>query len=194
MAKDVQSDQIIFDEEEQAEGSSNAGSYDVWATFTSTFAANTLTITAHNLQTGDGPYRVETSAADLPSGLAVDTDYWIIRSDADTIQLATSKANADAGTAVALADDGTGTHKLVNKPVYICPLFVKEIKVYSGSGGGDITLHDAESGREVFNAQNLIADAYTSWPYGDGRWFKGFYVTDLQTAMRVWIILGNPGD
>lgn len=192
MAKDVQADQIIFDEEEQAEGSTNRDSYDVWATFTTTFAANTLQITAHNLQTGDGPYRVETSAADLPSGLTVDTDYWIIRTDADNLQLASSHANAIAGTAVALADDGTGTHKLIDKPVYICPLFVKEIKLYSAAGG-DITMHDAESGREVFNAQNLPADGYTTWPYGNGRWFKGFYVTDLQTSDRIWIILGNPG-
>jgi hypothetical protein len=41
------------------------------------------------------------------------TDYWIIRLDANTFSFATSKANAIAGTAVALADAGTGINFLV---------------------------------------------------------------------------------
>jgi hypothetical protein len=40
-------------------------------------------------------------------------DYFIIRLDANTFSLATSKANAEAGTAITLTDAGTGVHKLV---------------------------------------------------------------------------------
>lgn len=40
-------------------------------------------------------------------------DLFIIRLDADTFSVATTKANAVAGTAIALADAGTGVHTLV---------------------------------------------------------------------------------
>ena len=41
------------------------------------------------------------------------TDYFIIRLSANTFSVATSKANAIAGTVVALSDAGTGVHTLV---------------------------------------------------------------------------------
>lgn len=41
------------------------------------------------------------------------TDYYIIRLTADTFSVATSKANALAGTVVAITDAGTGVHQLV---------------------------------------------------------------------------------
>lgn len=73
-----------------------------------TNAANTIDFAAHNLETGDGPFRlVETGT--LPSGLTEDTNYWIIDISAGVISLADSYADALAGTATALADDGTGT-------------------------------------------------------------------------------------
>lgn len=67
---------------------------------------------AHGLTTGDGPFRVSNSGGGLPSGLVAATDYWAIVIDADTIKLATTLANALAGTAQLLATDGTGTHTM----------------------------------------------------------------------------------
>ncbi len=89
--------------------------FDPDMTFTATNADDDLqpSNNPHYLQTGDGPFRLTTTAADLPSGLSIGTDYWIIRNDATDIALATTLANAIAGTAIALADDGTGTHTLV---------------------------------------------------------------------------------
>lgn len=60
--------------------------------------------------TGD---EVELTTTDtLPDPLAVGTIYYVIM-DADLyIQLATSSANADAGTAVGLTDAGSGTHTI----------------------------------------------------------------------------------
>jgi len=46
----------------------------------------------------------------LPSPLAVDTTYYLIRTDDDTWQLATTETNALAGTEIVLTDTGTGTH------------------------------------------------------------------------------------
>lgn len=72
-------------------------------------SGNILTATAHGFETGDR-VRVTTSAADLPAGLSVDTTYYVIRLSADTFSLATTDANATAGTAITLSDAGTGTH------------------------------------------------------------------------------------
>jgi len=44
---------------------------------------------------------------------ATGTDYYVIGLSANTFSLATTKANAIAGTAVALADAGTGVHQLI---------------------------------------------------------------------------------
>ena len=54
--------------------------------------------------------RFKTSAADLPAPLVVDTIYYAIRNSATEIKVATTKANAHAGTAIDLTDQGTGTH------------------------------------------------------------------------------------
>lgn len=72
------------------------------------------TATAHGLQTGDGPIRLTNSGGALPAGLAAATDYYVIRLDADTFSLATSRANALAGTAIDITDAGTGTHTLAD--------------------------------------------------------------------------------
>lgn len=67
-------------------------------------AADEITATAHPFLNGDA-VRL-TSDGDFPTGLAVDTTYYVIVVDVDTISLATSKANAAAGTAIDIA---TGT-------------------------------------------------------------------------------------
>lgn len=51
-----------------------------------------------------------TTTTTLPGGLATATDYYVIRVDDDTFSLATSYANAVAGTAINITDAGTGTH------------------------------------------------------------------------------------
>lgn len=88
------------------------------ATFTNmTFTANAATeecttASAHGLSTGDGPFHLTTSAADLPLNLTINTDYWIIKVSATVFKLATTKALALAGTAVDIGDAGTGTHTI----------------------------------------------------------------------------------
>ena len=77
------------------------------------FANNELDIATHGLLTGDGPIRLTTTDT-LPAGLAADTDYWVIRVAAGAIQLATTRDNAFAGTAVPFTDAGTGTHTIVD--------------------------------------------------------------------------------
>lgn len=53
-----------------------------------------------------------TTTTTLPTGLTAGTDYWLIRVSATTARVATSFANAIAGTAIAFTDAGTGTHTM----------------------------------------------------------------------------------
>lgn len=74
-------------------------------------AANTLTLTAHAYVTGDGPIRFTTTNT-LPGGLALATDYWLIVVNANTVKVATSRANAVALTAIDITDVGVGVHTI----------------------------------------------------------------------------------
>jgi hypothetical protein len=82
--------------------------------FTAANATEIFTSAAHGLQTGDGPFQVSNSGGALPTGLTAVTDYWIIRIDANTFYLATSLANALAGTHLSISTDGTGTQTLAD--------------------------------------------------------------------------------
>jgi hypothetical protein len=71
--------------------------------------ANTIVSEAHGYVTG---LKVAaTTAGTLPTGLSA-TDYYVIKVDADTLKLATSLANAVAGTAVNITAVGVGNSTL----------------------------------------------------------------------------------
>jgi len=53
-----------------------------------------------------------TTTGTLPTGLSLNTDYWLVRVSATTARVATTFANAIAGTTIAFTDAGTGTHTL----------------------------------------------------------------------------------
>jgi len=53
-----------------------------------------------------------TTTTTLPAPLALATDYWLVRQSATTANVATTFANAIAGTFVNITDAGTGTHTL----------------------------------------------------------------------------------
>lgn len=56
-----------------------------------------------------------TTTDTLPSGLSTDTTYYLIYQSTTTFKVATTLANALAGTAVTIADTGTGTHTVTVK-------------------------------------------------------------------------------
>lgn len=81
------------------------------SSFTANATTNVCTDAAHGFRTGD-KVRL-TSTTTLPAGLAANTTYFVIRLSADTFSLATTDANAVAGTAIDITDTGTGTHSVV---------------------------------------------------------------------------------
>ena len=72
------------------------------------FANDKITVTI-DIPTGE-EIKFTTTVADLPDPLVVGTLYYAIRVDATHIQVATTLANANAGTQIVLTDAGTGTH------------------------------------------------------------------------------------
>lgn len=84
-------------------------------TFTADAGSDLCTYTStasnpSNLLTGT---RVRlTTTTTLPGGLATATDYYLIRMSDATFELATTYANAIAGTQINITDAGTGTHTI----------------------------------------------------------------------------------
>lgn len=73
-------------------------------------ATDTITTT---IDIPTGTKVVVSTTATLPTGLAVDTDYWAIRQGATTIKVATSYKNAWIGTTVSITNGtGSGTHTI----------------------------------------------------------------------------------
>lgn len=84
-------------------------------TFTVTIATpGVVTLTAHGLETSDSIYITTTGS--LPTGLAANTRYWVIKVNANSFRLATSQANADAGTAINTSGSQSGVHTLRRTP------------------------------------------------------------------------------
>jgi len=84
---------------------------------TDTFTADAGTDVCTWTSTTDVPSNVLTgtrvrltTTTTLPAGLALATDYYVIKLTDTTFSLATSYANAVAGTAINITDAGTGTH------------------------------------------------------------------------------------
>lgn len=79
-----------------------------------TVGTDTINETAHGMQTGDVVQL--TSTGTLPAGLALATNYYVIRVDADNFKLAASPADAENGVAVDItAAAGGGTHTVTEQ-------------------------------------------------------------------------------
>lgn len=89
---------------------STTNTLSAFSTFTADASTDICTHTNINLF----PYtRVRlTTTTTLPAGLATATDYYVIKVTDLTCKLATSYANAVAGTAINITDAGTGTHTI----------------------------------------------------------------------------------
>lgn len=82
--------------------SADAGTDIITMTSTTNFPSNILVGTRVRL----------TTTTTLPAGLALATDYYVIKVTDSTFKLATSYANAVAGTAINITDAGTGIHTM----------------------------------------------------------------------------------
>lgn len=91
--------------------------------------SDTITITNHGFSTG--LLVTLTTAGVLPTGLAVATNYFVISVDANTIALASSLANANAGTRIDLTGAGSGSSTVV--PTALASANIRLQKSYNGT-------------------------------------------------------------
>lgn len=133
---------------------------------------DTITKTTHNYRTGD--YVQLTSTGVLPAGLALITDYWIIRVDSNNFKLASSPFNAENQIAVDItAAAGGGTHTVTgytrearHLDVFAAVADGEGNKITSTGGALDVNLKSADisftadvSLDGVYSGSNLLADS-----------------------------------
>lgn len=70
-----------------------------------------------------------TTSGTLPAGLSLNTTYFLILVSNNTFKVATTYANAIAGTAIDITDAGTGTHTIVPVALGTVMHIIKSIKV-----------------------------------------------------------------
>lgn len=94
-----------------------------------------LNFVSHQMETG---LKVRVSSATtLPDGLASDTDYFVIKVDADKFKLASSLQNAKDGVNIEILDEGTGVHTVT--PTEIAGAVVKLQESVDGTNWYDIS-------------------------------------------------------
>jgi len=114
-----------------------------------------------------------TTTTTLPTGLSLATDYWLVRVSATTARVATSLANAIAGTVIAYTDAGSGTHTVtMQNPRYTdgvgCEAaFVVQTAPSTGGptlSASSYTNTDGTAGRAFQGTPtfNAAADAYAT--------------------------------
>jgi hypothetical protein len=100
-----------------------------------------------------------TTTTTLPTGLSLATDYYLVRVSATTARVASSLANAIAGTVIAFTDAGTGTHTLT-------------IQQRSPNGAGCEALFVVQTAPTA-GGPNLTASSYTNQAGTNTRAFQG---------------------
>jgi hypothetical protein len=114
-----------------------------------------------------------TTTTTLPAGLALLTDYWLVRQSATTAKVASSFANAIANTTIDITDTGVGTHTLtIQMPRYDSGVGCESFFVVQTAptlGGPNITASDytntaGTTGRawQGSPGMNAAADSYAA--------------------------------
>lgn len=168
--------------------------YDPDSTFTAVAATDVCTAT-DTILTLTGTEVTFTSTTTLPAGLSTDTTYYLIYQSATTFKVATSLANAYAGTAVDITDTGTGTHTVtVSTKFQPLPYDVDLIESVSITVSGTVHTPDPAPSKKFWDNLHYTtqtSDSPSYWFVHDGKF--GIWprpstsgnVIDLNTKIRV---------
>ena len=83
--------------------------FDATSTSIVSTGSDTIKLRGTSFQTGDAVLYTKTADSTAIGGLTTATTYYVIRVDSETIKLATTSSNANAGTAINISAVGTGT-------------------------------------------------------------------------------------
>ena len=114
-----------------------------------------------------------TTTDTLPAGLSVDTDYYLIFQSATTFKVATSLANAFAGTAVDITDTGAGTHTVEVKDEFqLLPYDVDLVESVSVDVSDTLYTPDPSPSKKEWDKlhyTDYTSDIPTKWFVRDGK-------------------------
>ncbi len=151
-----------------------------------------LTIVNHGLTTGDGPIQVA-STGTIPAGLTALTNYWIIwpGTSSNELKLATSFANAIAGTAVDITDSGSGTitiTQLVKYPNRV-DVHYNRFVTYVGLDGNATAILFRNTVNSTFKDNSIIN--YSGTTLTTAVVFDTTATINGTTAVTDWVLSNN---
>lgn len=124
--------------------------------FTAVSVADTIPLPAHGITLGAALDFLTTGT--LPTGLALATTYYAIPVDDDNIKVASSLANAEAGTPVSITTGtGTGTHTAQQK------LDLTDARSFSANNTLKTSGYGALSAHSTYNARYSRWNASNGW-------------------------------
>lgn len=121
-----------------------------------------------------------TSTGTLPAGLSTGTVYFVIYVSSTTFKLASSWANADAGTEINITDAGTGTHTINPVPIGTFRHIIKDPRdsYYFGSDSNG-RIWNTRGGSEFYLLLNSALDNGSSaLTQGEGQGISLFRNSD----------------
>lgn len=113
---------------------------------------STIQVAVHQFRRSGFKVRLSTTTT-LPAPLTINTDYYIVYVDDDNFKVATSAANAIAGTFITLTTQGTGTHTVQQ---WASP---DESGRYALGAGGGGSFGGAQD--DLFESHTHIQDAHS---------------------------------
>lgn len=140
--------------------------YALTESVTFTDADDTVTLASHGLKTGD---LVSFTVITSTTGISINTGYYAIVSSSSVFQLASSLANAQAGTALALTTNGTGT-------------MVKSIPM-TGTGGSPSSTFTASNTTPLSGNNSFLWTKSANNRMGEG--FSQSFTIDTQDKAKV---------
>lgn len=166
---------------------------------TSTFTAvegTDVCTAASTILTTTGTEVVLSSTTTLPAGLSTSTTYYMIYQSSTTFKLATSLANALAGTAIDITDTGTGTHTATVKTRFQpLPYDVELVESIAVTVSDTVYSPNPVPNRRFWdqiNGSDQSSDI-PEWWFADGQGKLGFFprpassgnVIDIHAKVRV---------
>lgn len=143
--------------------------------------SNLLDHAAHGLHHGAGPFQFTNSGGALPGGIAAATNYWVIHTtgmDADHFEIATTLANALAGTFVDITDAGTGTQTMSDTGATVDPSVPFTVTASAAGNWFGLDSHDVDliANTQTYADPGIAADLDaiskkdSTWYYLDTLW------------------------
>lgn len=139
-------------------------------TFTADASTDVCTIGAAAPDTGTAV--TVSSSGSLPSGLSASTNYFVIKVTATTYKLATTIANANAGTAIDITSAGTGTHTVTTVNPGTINHIIKDPR------SGVYFLHDSNARVWYYNGSRALLLNGNTLTNGSGRGLVVFRTSD----------------